>query len=201
MKQALFFDLDGTLANLQEGICQAYRYALRPLGLSLPSETSPLFGAPVLDTLADVWGLLSSEAHEAERRFWQYYAQKGFCESCVSQAVLRFLQHVSQKHMRLYAFSVLRYGAAEKVLAYHGMKPYVSDIFEAAADGTCSSREDILRAAMEREKLQASELLLLGANRQSADAAKFLGLDFLHADAFDTDWEAMEQKINKAMLR
>lgn len=201
MKQALFFDLDGTLENLQEGICQAYRYALRPLGLSLPSDTSRLFGAPVLDTLADVWGLLSSEAHEAEQGFWQYYAQKGFCESSVSQAVLRFLQRASEKHMRLYVFSVLRYGVTKKVLAHHGMEPYVSEVFEAAADGTCSSREDILRAAMEREKLQASELLLLGANRQSADAAKFLGVDFLYADAFDTDWEAMAQRIDRAMMR
>lgn len=178
----LFLDLAGTLADLRKGICHAYEYALNDLGYTLPDTRSRLFSAPVLDTLVDVWGLEPRKAKETEKVFWQYYAQKGLYESYMPQEVSAMLEHLSKQNIALYAVSSLQYGCTERLLAYHDAAKYFSGFFDAAADGTCSSKEDILSAAMEHENITSSEIVFVGASRHSAAAAEFLGIDFVRAD-------------------
>lgn len=182
MKRYLFFDLGGTLIDTQEGAIHAYEYALDGRYSVNPADYSSLLGSPVLDALMDVWGLSLWEAKRTEKRFWQYYNQQGIAESCIEEGALQMLKRLSTCGATLYAVSSAVQQTAEMLFAHHGAKQYFSGIFGASEDGSCSSKEDILSAAIRQENLDhTEEILLIGDTWRDRIAANILGMDFVRA--------------------
>ena len=84
MEPNLFFDLDGTLCNSEEGILNAVCYAIDRLGLP-PQERGQLrhfIGPPLSRTFAADYGLSPEAAQRAVDTYREYYNARGIFECC-----------------------------------------------------------------------------------------------------------------------
>ena len=79
MYQYVFFDLDGTLTDSQEGVLECVRYAIEAMGRPLPEDRNLLkfIGPPLQNSFMQYCGLSREEAQEALRLFREQYVPVG----------------------------------------------------------------------------------------------------------------------------
>jgi len=81
MKDYIFFDLDGTLTDSQEGILNSLRYTLEFYGVEYSDERLKTFiGPPIVETFKKL-GFLGEKAMESVKVYRKYFAQKGIFDT------------------------------------------------------------------------------------------------------------------------
>ena len=74
-RQAVLFDLDGTLTDPAEGITRSVQEALRQMGRPVPEQDKLLsfIGPPLLDSFQEYCGMEREEAEKAIRLYRGYF--------------------------------------------------------------------------------------------------------------------------------
>lgn len=84
-RQAVLFDLDGTLTDPAKGITRSVQEALRQMGRPVPEQDKLLsfIGPPLLDSFQEYCGMEREEAEKAIRLYRGYFSRQGIWENRV----------------------------------------------------------------------------------------------------------------------
>ena len=98
--KAIFFDLDGTLTNPEEGIVNSIRFAAEFYGLQNVDELKPGFrkyiGPPLLDTFIELLGPDVQLAEAAVAKYRERFAPIGLYENQIYPGVTETLEKLKE---------------------------------------------------------------------------------------------------------
>ena len=102
-KSTIFFDLDGTLVNTEEGVGKSLWYLMEKYGLDKPDRDSirRFIGPLVPDALRKEYGFSEEEARKADFVFREYYETTGLFECELFPGVEKCLKALKEKGYRL----------------------------------------------------------------------------------------------------
>lgn len=170
MKDYIFFDLDGTLTDSQEGILNSLRSALKLYGLEFPDSTLKTFiGPPMLETFGKL-GFDEAEMKSALKKYREYYETTGIFENRVYDGIESMLSALknSGKHLAVATSKPEEY--AVRILEHFDLARYF--------DCMCGCRMDESRA----DKAEVIAYTLESCALTAADAPRILMVGDRYAD-------------------
>jgi len=176
---AVFFDLDGTLANSSPGIVRSMQYALTSLGRTQHSKykLEEFIGTPLLGTFAK---LLETEDDKLPLKALQFYrdrySRKGLFESSVYAGVPKMLTEIGSGGVTLFVVTAKPTVFAERVISHLGLGKCFYRIYGSELDGRRADKTELIRHVLEQERLTPGETLMVGDRRHDIIGAKANGL-------------------------
>jgi len=177
--RAVFFDLDGTLADSSPGIVKSMQYALTSLGRLSRSqqELEEFIGAPLVDVFAK---LLETETDKLPLKALQLYrdrySRKGLFESKVYAGVPAMLAEIENGGVNLFVVTAKPKVFAERVISHLSLGKYFYRIYGSELDGARSNKTDLIRHVLERGQLTPDEAVMVGDRYHDIIGAKANGL-------------------------
>ncbi len=178
-KEALFFDLDGTLLNSLEGITNSFIYAFEKLKKKLPNEPiSNFIGPPLVNSLERFYDD-PEEISEIIKCYREYYHNKGVYECKLYDGIKELIYELHEYGYRLYiATSKPTLFAKKIIIEEFGMKDVFIEIYGASDDSRLSSKENILRQAFQSSGEDAVLSLMIGDSIWDKKGAIANNVDF-----------------------
>ena len=103
MYNTVLFDLDGTLTDSGKGIINSAKYALKQMNHEVPddSELRKFIGPPLVDSFMTYCGFSNEKAHEATRKYREYYRENGIFENEVYDGIPEMLRALKESGKKL----------------------------------------------------------------------------------------------------
>ncbi len=149
MKDYIFFDLDGTLTDSQEGILNSLRYTLKFYGIEYPDEKLKTFiGPPILETFKKL-GFTGEKGRECVKKYREYFAKKGIFENRVYDGMENLLKELknSGRHLAIATSKPEEY--AVRIAEHFGIAKYFDCICGCNMDETRSDKAEVIAYALE----------------------------------------------------
>lgn len=161
----LLFDLDGTLTDSYPGIVNSFCHTLIALGRPAPDAAAihPLIGPPLREGLSL---LLETDAPEvletAVARYRDYFAARGMYENAVYPGIRRLLGTLHGEGAGMWVVTSKTDVFAQKIVSHFGLAPYFAGIIGSAADGSRSSKAEMIAEMMNRNGLDPAQTVMIG---------------------------------------
>jgi phosphoglycolate phosphatase len=181
MWKSVFFDLDGTLTDSQEGIITCVRYALKEVGqkeLTI-DELYSFIGPPLIDSFQETANLSFDLAQKAVRKYRERYETIGWKENKRYPGVQDMLDVLFHKGFTLAVATSKPEIFAKRILQYFGMADYFSCICGSELDGRRNAKQEVIEEVIHRlgyTDQQKKEILMVGDRKQDIEGAKACGL-------------------------
>ncbi|MGP1459274.1 MAG: HAD hydrolase-like protein [Treponema sp.] len=157
MKDYIFFDLDGTLTDSQEGILNSLRYALKLYGIEFPDDKLKTFiGPPMLETFGKL-GFDESEIRSAVKKYREYYEANGIFENRVYDGVENMLVDLKNSGKRLAVATSKPEEYAARILEHFGIARYFDCICGCRMDESRADKAEVIAYALESCSLTAAD--------------------------------------------
>lgn len=182
MYQNIFFDLDGTLVNTEEGIQNGIEYTRTQLNLpKLPYSTRKKFmGPPLHLSFETYYGLDRKTALEATAIYRQYYKEKGQLECALYDGISPLLNQLCQAGFRLYVATSKPTVFAQSILEAFQISSCFQKIQGSVLkDPASSTKCAVIHTLLDENNLKKSETLMIGDTKFDAEGAVQTGIDFL----------------------
>ncbi|ATO44534.1 HAD-IA family hydrolase [Loigolactobacillus coryniformis] len=179
MLKALFFDLDGTLTDSQQGIVNSIKYSLHKLQLpELDAATLKLFiGPPLLASYQKYSGLSAADAQLALTAYREYYTDKGIFENKVYPGIPAALTQLQQNY-RLYITTSKPELYAQQISDHFALSSYFTGIYGASMDESRAGKSEIIAYAQSETGLtQGQNLVMVGDRENDINGAHDHGLN------------------------
>ena len=176
----LFFDLDGTLTDSGPGIMNALAYAFRRAGKAVPGREvlRRFVGPPLLESYQRFGGLTEQEARECIELYREYYSGQGLFENALYPGIPALLARLKGAGRRLAVATGKPEVYARRIAEHFGIAAYFDLVAGAAMDETRSSKEEVIRYAMERLGIsEPGAVLMIGDREHDVLGAKRCGMD------------------------
>lgn len=175
----LFFDLDGTLSNSEEGILNAVAYALKKVDFPIPPRKDLRFfiGPPLSRSFAKLCSVDEKTAKEYVENYREYYRDKGIFECSLYGGIPALLADLSAAGAKLVLATCKPTVLSARVIEHFGLSPYFEMISGPEFDGTRGEKHEVIAYAM--EKLQISDpssVLMIGDRSDDVLGAKKNGI-------------------------
>jgi phosphoglycolate phosphatase len=178
MRRLVLFDLDGTLSDPLPGILSSYRAAFADLGLGTPPTVAPaaLVGPPLADVLPTL-GVPAHRVPEAVAAYRRHYKASGYADNTLYPGVVSVLDALRADGAVLAVATSKNEGAAELVLAHHGLRDRFSVVAGASDDDTVRHKHQVVSLALHRLARRPDERpVLVGDRRHDVDGATRVGI-------------------------
>lgn len=145
MKNAIIFDLDGTLTDSGEGIMNCAKLALEHYGLPIPSEAElrTFVGPPLHDSFIR-FGVPAEEADNAIKIYRSRYIPIGKFENHPYEGIQDTLEKLKALGHTLYVATSKPETMSVEILEHFDMAKYFDIIAGASFDRSRSSKEDVI---------------------------------------------------------
>lgn len=175
-KQAILFDLDGTLTDSGEGIINCAVMTLERFGLPIPSreEMRVFVGPPLHDTFVK-FGVPEDRADEAIAIYRSRYIPIGAYENTPYPGIRELLEQLQQEGFRLYVATSKPEGMSIKILEHFDLAKYFTKICGAATDRSRNTKEAVISYLME-ETGEKDNMIMVGDTIYDVLGAKALGI-------------------------
>lgn len=175
--KAIFFDLDGTLTNPEEGIVNSIQYAADFYGISTKREDLLQYiGPPLKDTFSKLIG--PEKAQEAVVKYRERFVDGGgLYENELYEGVPQVLKQLKEKGYVLCTASSKPQVFVDKILEYFDIKKYFDFVGGAGLDDTLSTKEAVIAHVLEGIGIQTHEVLMVGDRKYDLIGAQALGMD------------------------
>ena len=182
MYKYLFFDLDGTLTDSQEGITKSVSYALINLGYEdIPFEEKKKFiGPPLLDSFMNICKMDEETAREAIRIYRSRYSDVGKYENTPYDGIPMLLKKLKEENKVLVIASSKPTEFVVDILKKFEILDYFDIISGADLAGTKGSKEDVISEALKELDLsdeEKKEVVMIGDRHYDIIGANNFGLD------------------------
>ena len=99
----LFFDLDGTITNSQEGIINSFKYALNYYGIEIKddSEMKKVLGPPLHYSFENFFNIKKENIEEVVKKYREYYNSKGLYENSVYEGMEEVIKTLKGNNKKL----------------------------------------------------------------------------------------------------
>lgn len=176
--QHLFFDLDGTLVDSQEGIQNAICHAMDAMGISREKlgDVKKYIGPPLVVSFTQYWDLDEAGGNEAVRRYREYYSEKGWREVRVYDGMEQTLKTLQKAGAGLYVVTSKPTVYAEKILQHYGLASYFKTICGVDFKHDQEKKQDLLQSVIDRYGIKdLSVCAMIGDRSYDMEAAKSVG--------------------------
>lgn len=178
MRKNLFFDLDGTLTDPQEGIIRCIQFALEKGGQPVPPAPELLWciGPPLHESFAR---LVPLAPEEEVWRFVGYYRERfakvGIFENGVYPGIAELVARLATRHT-LYVATAKPEVFALKIMAHYGLAPHFKRVYGSELDGTRADKGELLRYLLAEERISPADALIIGDRKHDVLGAKKAGI-------------------------
>ena len=150
MKDILFFDLDGTLTDSQEGITRCVEYALNDQGITVSDRSTllPYIGPPLIDSFQNYHGMTRVQAERAVAKYRERYADVGLFENRLYPGILDLLRAMNDAGKRCFVATCKPESYSIRIADRFGITPYVERVCGATLDGKILTKEAVVRYAL-----------------------------------------------------
>ncbi|MCH4177143.1 MAG: HAD family hydrolase [Streptococcaceae bacterium] len=170
----IFFDLDGTITDSQEGILNSIIYALKKMNRDIPNRATlrKMIGPPLINGFADILQIPDDELETAVDFYREYFSKKGLFENRVYDGIPDLLKQLQkEKHTLAIATSKPEIFAAT-ILEHFQLNQYFSNIVGATLDGSLSQKDEILAQAILNVQANPKKSVMIGDRKHDIIGAK-----------------------------
>ncbi len=179
--KAIFFDLDGTLTNPEEGIVNSIRFAAEFYGLKNVEELKPGFrkyiGPPLLDTFIELLGPDVEQAEAAVAKYRERFAPIGLYENEIYPGVKQTLEKLKSMGYILCTASSKPQKFVDTILEHFEIKKYFDFVGGATMDGRISKKEDVIDYVLKETGFAPAQVLMVGDRMFDLEGAAEFGMD------------------------
>jgi len=172
---AVVFDLDGTVADSQEGILLSLHQTLDEYGRGDDRDLRSLIGPP-LDESFRALGFGEDELSGVVDRYREIYDREGVALARPYPGVIEVLRTLRQRGVRLALATAKRVDFAERMLENFGVRELFDDVAGASLDDTLTAKVDIVAEVRAVFEDAAGGAWMVGDRRHDVEAARALGL-------------------------
>ena len=170
----IFFDLDGTLTDPQEGITNCVRYALEHFGIHETdySKLMNFIGPPLVYSFSEYYGFDEKKSLEAVEKYRERFSTVGLFENKVYDGVYDMLQKLSDSgHILVLATSKPKV-FADRIMAKYRLRPYFKLICGSELDGTRNDKNEVIEYAIEKLGCPRESVIMVGDRKHDIIGAK-----------------------------
>lgn len=175
----ILFDLDGTLSDPKEGICNGIRFALKQLNQQIPpeSEFASFVGPPLRVVFAKLIDPNSDDLIEkAVSLYRQNYRQSGLKQHILYHGVPEMLQNLKKAGYNLFVATSKPIPFAKPIVDQLGIKSYFKGIYGSELDGKNDNKVDLIADLLNKENLRPEHTMMVGDREHDIIGAKKNGL-------------------------
>lgn len=174
----IFFDLDGTLTDSQEGILNCVRYALESFGIHEPDERKlrRFMGPPLVQSFAEFYGLSPEQARAATDKYRERFGTVGLFENKPFEGVYDMLQALADSAHVLAIATSKPLVYTNRILAKYRLRPYFKVVSGAELDGTRDNKDEVIDYAIEKLGCDREKIIMVGDRKQDIIGAKKCGV-------------------------
>jgi len=174
----VLIDLDGTITNPKEGITKSLQYALKAMNIHIEDRDSltRFIGPPLWESFKS-FGFTDEEVDMAVGKYREYYLVKGIYENELYEGMENLLTRLKQAGKYLIVATSKPEEAAKHVLEHFHMVHYFDDICGASEDRSRSTKEDVLKYALEKNAISGLDrVVMVGDRKYDVLGAKEMGI-------------------------
>jgi len=173
----LFFDLDGTLTDSQEGIINCVKHAMDTMGLDMPERPERFLGPPLYDSFAEYCGLDSEQVIEAVRIYRERYKSIGLFENSVYKGIPEMLERLKNGGRILFVATSKPEVFAVRILEKFGLSHYFRFIGGADINGSRNEKWEVIEHVLEKNGItDKSSVLMIGDRYNDVNGAEKSGI-------------------------
>ncbi len=177
MKQVetLFFDLDGTLTDPEQGIVGSICYALERLNKPLPAhhELTACIGPPLKESFARLVGDELSEL--AVSYYRERFSDRGWRENRPYAGIHELLKQLKIADKILFVATSKPAVFANQIIDHFEFRPYFDAVFGSELDGTRTDKAQLLRHARTTAGVRERSIMV-GDRKHDVIGAKANGM-------------------------
>lgn len=179
MYKYIFFDLDGTLTDSEEGIIRSLEYAFDELGLPRPDyDTLRRFiGPPLTESFHEFMNFDDALTEKAIEKYRERYVVTGIFENAPYDGIPELLDELVKSGCRLAVATTKPEYMAVRVTDRYNLTGYFETV--SGADGESDSKETVVRRACERmgiPKNEWNQILMVGDRKFDIIGAHACGI-------------------------
>lgn len=174
----IFFDLDGTLTDPQEGITKCVRYALSHYGIEETdyAKLMRFIGPPLVWSFHEYYGFDEKKSLEAVEKYRERFSTIGLFENKVYDGVYDVLQKLTDTgHILALATSKPRV-FADRIMKKYRLRPYFKLICGSELDGTRNDKNEVIDYAIDKLGCDRSKVIMVGDRKHDIIGAKKCGI-------------------------
>lgn len=176
----LFFDLDGTLTDSEEGIVKCVQYSLRALGLE-ESDASVLrsfIGPPLYASYQQVYGFSEEQTTAAIDLFHERFDAVGKFENRLYDGIPALLDRLKQAEFKLMVATSKPEHFARQIMAYFALEGYFDAICGADETQGRFEKQDVIQELLRlNPHLNRDNTVMIGDRKYDVEGAALCGLD------------------------
>jgi phosphoglycolate phosphatase len=175
----VLFDLDGTVTDPYLGITNSVKYALNKFNITEENNDKlKLFiGPPLGKSFAEYYGFNTNNARIAVEYYREYYSIKGIYENKLYTGIENVLKALYEKNIHCIVATSKLEKYAVKVLRNFNIDVYFQDIVGSNLEGTLLEKQDIIKYAIEKNKLGKEKTVMVGDRKYDIIGARDNGID------------------------
>lgn len=176
----ILFDLDGTITDSGVGVTNSVIYALKKYNIEVKdrAELFRFIGPPLLDSFMNFYGFPHEKAVEAVDFYREYYRETGIWENTVYEGIPELLKNLSEGGKRVLVATSKPEVFARRILEKHDIAKYFEYIAGANMDESRSSKEEVIRYALETRNItDMSDVLMVGDTKFDIIGANQFNMD------------------------
>ncbi|MGM9936979.1 MAG: HAD-IA family hydrolase [Candidatus Ornithomonoglobus sp.] len=174
----VFFDLDGTLTDPQEGIINCVKYALESFGIyeTDHSKLMRFIGPPLVDSFCEYYGFDEEKSLKAVAKYRERFADVGIFENKVYDGIYDMLQRLTDSGRVLVLATSKPKVYADRIMAKYRLRPYFKLISGSELDGTRNNKNEVIEYAIERLNCPRQSVIMVGDRKYDMIGAKQCGI-------------------------
>ena len=156
----VFFDLDGTVTESAPGIINSVVYAIKKLGVRMPSEEELLkfVGPPLSDSFVKYCGVDPSKTKEAINSFREYFAERGIFENNVYPGIPELTAKLKSLGVKQILATSKPQLFAERILTHFNLIANFDGVFGNSMDEKYTDKALLLRDIIAKEGIKGDDL-------------------------------------------
>lgn len=185
MKKHWFFDLDGTLADTDRDIREAWRATLKDLGIECPNFDRDFVAGPPIETMAEILfpGLYTDELGVKLRAgFGDHYDHDGFPNTFEYPGVMDLVRELKSRGAQVFIATNKRFAGATLMAKKFGWDKvfdfiYAGDMYKDDPAIGKLKKPALLAKILAERGISAADAVMVGDTSSDFDAAKANGME------------------------
>ena len=184
MYKYVFFDLDGTITEPEEGIINGVLYALSRFGIIVEDRTTlyPYIGPPLRASFRDYHGLSEEDTEQAILYYREYYSTKGIYQNDIMPGMEQAFWTLRKHGCHLYVATSKPELYAKQILEHLKLDGYFDIIagstFDKARDTKAAVIEYLITSiAANQIKPAVDDIIMVGDRKFDVLGAREFGID------------------------
>ena len=180
MKEFIFFDLDGTLTDSEEGIFNSLKISLSLFNIEKTDEQMMEFiGPPLEESFLKIMNFSPSQTEKAVSAFHKYYEEKGLFENRVYDGIPNLLERLKNSGKHLAVSTSKPEHSAVRILEHFNLSHYFDFICGSSIEENRSSKSEVIAYTMKKFNLSQKDsdrIIMVGDRRNDIEGSHKNGI-------------------------